>query len=300
MYDETRPMRRTFGPYTCIRLMGFASSNTVYYALHQKTGRLVALRVMPIIRGNVAEVISACNEQLTRLTELNVPNIVPIEDFGDDDESIYIATRVMQGGTLDARLKRFYEEGPESCPLPGLEEIAGLMERLAQALDTLHENGLVHGQLDPRSIMFDSQGQAYLADVGLTKLHKLIYGLESTNSFNMSKYSAPELWEGVRPQPASDQYSLACMIYELLTGRAPFDADTIYKLMQKHVNDVALPPHYVRKELPADLALPFWQALAKPPAKRHKSVMAFYDDYRHAIKDHTSRTTDFFTFELEG
>lgn len=299
MFDDTRPMRRNFGPYTCTKLLGLSSNNTVYYALHQTSGKMVALRVMPIIKGDKAAVLRACEEQLALFSQIDSPYIVPIEDYGHDNDSLYIAMRVMKGGSLEARLKRHYDLGSAQRPLPSIGETAVLLERIALALDELHLQGIVHGQVDPHNILFDGDGLAYLADVGLSRLLKLIYGLETTNSFHMSKYAAPELWDGHRPQPATDQYSLACIIYELLTGRAPFESPTIYKLMQQHMNDVALPPHYVRKDLPSTLALPFWQALAKPPEKRHKNVGAFYDDFQAAITGHEGQPTGFFTFDLE-
>jgi serine/threonine protein kinase len=157
---------------------------------------------------------------------------------------------------------------------------------------------IVHGQISAGSIMFNEKGDAFLSDVGLTRIMKIIYRLEFTSSFNMNKYSAPELWEGERPSPATDQYAVACLVYELLTGKAPFDDTSIYHLMQAHTNDVATPPHYLRKELPSDLAMVFWQALAKPVDRRYPSIAALLEALESALEDKLGQPTDFFTFKL--
>jgi serine/threonine protein kinase len=299
MFDNTRPPHRKFGPYACTQLLGLSTNNSVYYAIHEETGKQVALRVMPIIKGDKEAVLAACQEQLASFSQISSPYVVPIEDYGHDQDSLYIALHVMKGGSLEARLRQHYEDA-DARPLPSLGEVGDLLLRLAAALDDIHHAEIVHGQVDPHNILFDEYGQAHLSDIGISRLHKLIYGLETTNSFHMSKYAAPELWDGHRPQPASDLYSLACITYELISGRAPFEAPTIYKLMQKHMNDVALPPHYIKQHLPQDLALAFWQALAKPPAKRQKSALEFYDDIQQAISGYEGEPTGFFTFDLQA
>jgi serine/threonine protein kinase len=207
----------------------------------------------------------------------------------------------MQGGSLADRLKyrRVKSDHGINIPLPSPGEVVEMLERVADALDGLHSEDMVHGQVEPRNIMFDEHGLAYLADIGLTRLLKIIYSLDATNSFNTNKYTAPELWDGQRPLPATDQYSLACIAYELITGRPPFDAPTIFGLMKQHTDDVVLPPHYVRDGIPADLALPFWQAMAKPPERRYHNIYAFVEEVRQAVADKEGSPTGFFTFDMQ-
>ena len=297
MGDNHYPLRQTFGPYTCLSSLGMGTNHTTYYAVNAITGRTVALQVIPITQINPEAVIADAKIQLARFVTLEAPNIVPIEDVGSQGDHLYIANRVMRGGSLLERLRQYLQD-PLGWPLPSLGEVAELIRRLAAALDKIHAQGIVHGQIDPRNILLDEAGQVYLADTGLARLTKILYGLDSTNSLNMNDYSAPELWDGQRPSPASDQYSLACIVYELITGQPPFSSTTIYDLMRKHMNDVVLPPHYLRKHLPQDLALVFWQALAKPPEKRFGSVQEFYVDFAEAISGQEGERGTFFTKPL--
>lgn len=292
--------RQQFGPYEIIKLIGSGGQSAVYTAIHEKTKRMVVLRAMTIMVKDFNKAIQSCEDVLSEIIELKVPNSVAIEDFGHDKGVLYIAMNVMEGGTLLERMRRRgIGNSEKDAQLPSLGEVLSIVERLAIAFDSLHTQNLVHGQLEPGSIMFNSKGEAFLADIGLTRLTKILYRLEATNSFNMTKYSAPELWDGYRPGASTDQYALACITYELLTGKAPFNAASIFDLMQAHANDVAAPPHYVREGLPGSLAMIFWQALAKPVDRRFPSIKDFYYSLKQVLEQHIDEATDFLTFPLD-
>jgi serine/threonine protein kinase len=294
------PIGRTFGPYSCLRVLGAAGNNAVYLALHQGSGHLVALRALTVNHDNRDQALEACKTEVARISTYSIPNVVQIEDYGIEGSTLYIAMRVMKGGSLQDRLKamrRKIEAGMEPL-LPSPGEVIAVIERLADALDSLHRHDMVHGQVEPRNILFGASGLAYLSDVGLTRLHKIIYSLDKTNSFSTTQYTAPEIWDGQRPIPATDQYALACIAYELMTGKAPFEAPTIYGLMRQHTDEVVLPPHYIRRGLPSDLAIPFWQAMAKSPEKRFASLRAFLDDLRLSVQGNEGTATGFFALDL--
>lgn len=293
-------VNRKFGPYICTKLIGSGGQSAVYDAYHEETQRKVALRAMSVNSKDVDVAMQECMYVLDEVTAVNAPHTVQVEDYGSEDATLYIALTYMGGGSLQTRMQqRYIEDESEQTPhLPAVGEVLAMTERLAESLDILHDHGVVHGQLGPRNIMFDEDGDAYLSDIGLTRLMKILFRLDSTNSFNMTKYSAPELWDGEKPVPASDQYALACIVYQLLTGKAPFEAPSIFGLMQAHANDVAAPPHYIRKDLPGTLSMVFWQALAKPTDRRFKSVMAFYQDLAGTLQAYRDEPTDFFTFEV--
>lgn len=301
MEELIRPRNRKFGPYICIKLLGAGGQSAVYSAMHESTGRMVALRAMTISAKDLDAALRDCKQVLEDIVHLDSPNLVAIENYGSDGATLYIAMNVMYGGTLHQRMRKRGLLDPEegTQPLfPSSSEILSMTERIAFALDDLHSKGIVHGQISPSSIMFDGQGKAHLADVGFTKLMKIIFRLDATNSFNMTRYSAPELWDGERPSPATDQYAFACAIYELLTGKAPFDAPSIFGLMQAHANNVVSPPHYIRPGLSHDLAMVFWQALAKPTNKRYPTVMKFYETLAKTLGTKGGDATGFFTFPL--
>lgn len=304
MDDPMSHVRRTYGPYQTTRSIGRASTDnsSVFVAIHEQTQQEVALRVLPITASDVEEVIVRCKAELASIKALNIPNSIEINDYGSTDESIYIATDVMAGGTLQQRMIAFglgKQEDGVKPRMPSMREVLDMTERICDALDALHGNGLVHGQLEPRSILFDEDGDAYLADIGITRLTKIMYHLEATNSLNVSKYTPPELWNGERPSAATDQYAFACIVYELLVGAAPFNSSSIFDLMKAHAEDVATPPHYKREGLPSELAMVFWQSLAKPVDKRYNSMLAFYAALEEAMGADLGEDTGFFTDVIE-
>ena len=288
--DATRPMRRRFGPYTCTHLLGMSYNSAVYVALHESSGEMVALRVMTVLQRDTEAAIAECLEELATFAAIDNPYIVPILDYGNDKMVIYIATRLMKGASLADRLKQ--RGAIDTLPAPA--EIVAMGHTLAEALDYIHEINMIHGQVEPRNILFDEAGTAYLTDIGLTRLLKIIYSLDASNSFTTSPYSAPELWDGQRPQPATDLYAIACIMYQLFTGKVPFVANNIFDMMNQHRNEVAMPPHYIRQELPTDLAMVFWRALAKPPENRYTTVSDFVDDLEKTFAGLEHPATDFF------
>lgn len=299
--QNSQIMGKKFGPYDVIKLIGTGGQSAVFAARHHQTNQVVALRVMAMTVADLKAATEECNEVLDEIASIDAPNIVRIEDYGTDGNMIYIAMSIMNGGSLAERMKaRMEPEVVDDSQLPSAIDLLNMVSEIADALDDIHSRGIVHGQVGPRTILFDEMGKAYLSDIGITRLMKIIFKLDATNSFSMNAYSAPELWNGERPSPATDQYALACVVYELLTGKAPFNNTSIFHLMNAHMNDVAAPPHYIRKDLPGDLAMVFWQALAKPIDNRFPSMWEFYEGLKEAFGVDTGEATDFFTFKLES
>lgn len=300
MGQKQQHIRQQFGSYITLKIIGSGEHSAVYAAMHETTGKMVALRVLTITNRDVARALIDCNRVLEELSELNIPNTVKIQDFGNDGSTLYIALTVLNGGTLLERMnvRIINQENPK---LPSTTDVLKMTERIAIALDTLHQQGMVHGQIQPHSILFNDRGEAFLSEIGLTRIMKIIYNLDATNSFMMTRYSPPELWAGERPSASTDQYALACIIYQLITGKVPFDGTSIFSLMQAHANDVSAPPHYVRPDLPSSLAMVFWQALAKPVDRRYPTIRSFYQDLQKSFSDtdDMSVKTDFFTFLLD-
>lgn len=278
------PTNHKFGHYNTTKILELGEQRATYEAFHHETKQRVILRVMLI---NIADIENAqirCSDILLELSQLDMPNAVKIIDYGFKDNLLYIITPFLGGGTLRERIQQDLLNTPNP-KLPSISEVLKLSKNLATTLDKLHQIGVVHGQLEPRNIVFDDRGHVFLAEIGFTRIFKIIYNLQSTNSFTMTYYSAPELWRGERPSPATDQYALACIVYHLLTGKLAFNGSTLFSLMQAHIDDIAEPPHHIREDLPQDLAMIFWQALAKPTDRRYQNVTAFYQDLKYVLDD---------------
>lgn len=304
----THKTRRRVGPYTTLARLGHTNLSAIYRATLGGGGREVALRVLAPT-DDLAD-IEGFLKELKVIAALRHEYVVPVLDYGVDSDVIYITMPFLSGGTLEERLRlrrsraalssSIDEDGlrPEALPAPG--EITRMLRRIAMALDAVHRQGIVHHMLKPSNIMFDEHGRAYLADTGLAKLYKVIFSLQQTNAINTNDYSAPEQWQGTGTLPASDQYSLAGVLYQLVTGRKAFPATNVYSLMQKHLNDLPTPPHYVRRDLPGALTNVFVRAMAKEPEDRYPSTTALARDFAQAVRGHEGSPTDFFTFPVRG
>lgn len=299
---------RQIGPYTTVARMAHNSISAVYRAHQGSGGREVALRVLAPAE-NVAD-IEGFLEALKVIAALRHEYIVPVLDYGAEGDTVYIAMPYMAGGTLQERLKlrrarqsltnESASERLMPAALPAIGEITRMLRRLAMAMDAMHAQGIIHHLLKPSNIMFDTRGQAYLSDIALSKLFKVIFSLAQTSAINTNDYSAPEQWQGEPTVPASDQYALAGVIYQLLTGKPAFSATNVYSLMKKHMNDLPLPPHYIRRDLPGGLTNVFVRAMAKEPADRYPTVTAFARDLARTVRGYEGESTDFFTFPVRG
>ncbi|MEO1166700.1 MAG: protein kinase [Chloroflexota bacterium] len=289
---------RDIGPYKTLDLLGASDHNVAYSAMHRETGDIVMLRVLSITVSDVEHAVESCKTVLDQLSTLEIPCALPIRGYGSQNFMLYIATDLKRGGSLRQRIDARMPANNKQHR-PTFTDILMLTDRMATALDSLHATGLAHGQLQPESILFDQQGKAFLAEIGLTRIWKVIYKLGATNSFRLSRYSAPELWSGERPTAETDQYALACIVYELLTGRLPFKGNSINELMLSHQNDVAPPPNYIVKDLHQDLGMVFWQAFAKDKTRRFSTVRAFYQELHVLLQEFPPNHSDFFTFHLD-
>jgi serine/threonine protein kinase len=198
---------------------------------------------------------------------LEHPAIVPLYDFGEDLAAhlLYYVMRLMPGGSLVERIDR----GPFS-----LAEAARMIGRIAPALDEAHVRGVVHRDLKPGNILFDQRDDAYIADFGIAK--QIGVGATSTGSIiGTPAYMSPEQARGERELTGrSDLYALGVILYEMLTGRAPFQADTPVAIALKHITEP--PPRLARSrpDLPGDCQLMLDQAMAKDPNARYPTATA--------------------------
>jgi hypothetical protein len=269
-----------FGQYELGDLLGVGGMGAVYRAYQAGLKRTVAVKVLPLMRGE--DYAKRFIREATTSAALEHAHIIPIYDFGTERGVSYIVMRLLTGGSLADRIDTFLEEGK---PLPTLREIGGFVRQLASALDYAHGKGVVHRDIKPSNVMFDEQGAAYLVDFGIAKLSNATGGLTGTNmTVGTPQYMPPEQWRGEEVVPASDQYALAVMVYHLVTGRLPFEAPTPFALMHKHVYETPTPPTFFRADLPQAIPDVLNRAMAKTPAGRYPSVGAFAQAFEEAAQ----------------
>ena len=289
---EKLPANKIYGNYECTHLLSATSEGAVYKAHHvSNQGGEFALRTLQIPDGKLDEVLQECNEHMLAVKAIKAPHIVPVIDYGNDDYTYYVVMPFIEGISLRSLIKQT-DRTPES--MPSYSEILELVKALGEALTSIHNEGLAHGAIEPRNILITPDKSIYLTDIGISRLVKITFSLQTTSSFWTGKYTAPEIWLGERITPASDQYSLACVLYLLVTGRDAFQAKTIFEMMKSHQNTIITPPHYVRDDAPFELTIFFLTATAKTPPERFRSIQELVDEFEEAVMGEEVKSTHFF------
>jgi serine/threonine protein kinase len=249
----------------------------VFHALDLRHDRHVALKLIGTEgpRGTRAE---RFRREARLLGRLHHPRIVPILEFDSVDLVCFISMPFLTGRSLAHRLRQ-----EERFALPFVVDI---VEQLAEALDYLHTQSVLHRDLKPSNVVFDGARNAYLADLGIAKA---VDDMESTGITRTGQivgtpaYMAPEQWMGMQSSAAADQYSLGCIVYEMLVGAPPFAADAAYALMLQHVRDTPAAPSSVEKMLPAAVDSVMLRVLEKDPAQRYPDAAEFAAALRDAL-----------------
>lgn len=225
---------RRLGHYKIDAVLGRGGMSVLYRATDVRLGRKVALKVMGEHITGDAEFRERFVDEARNTSAIDHPNVVPLYDFGEVDGMLYIAMRLVEGSDLASLIT----DGP-LAPHRALE----LLGQIAEALDMLHENGLVHLDLKPANALVTSKESStehvYLADFGLTRRGATGHRTSSGDFLGSPTYAAPEHLRGEPVDGRTDLYALACMLFACLTGRPPFRGE-VPEVIQGHLT--AEPP----------------------------------------------------------
>lgn len=253
--------------YQLGRELGAGGMGVVYAARDLRHERPVAVK---LIRPDVlsAAVVERFQREIAMAAKLTHPHIVALYDSGVEGSTLFFVMPLIEGETLRARLAR-------DSRLP-VAEVRRLAEHLGSALQYAHDRDVVHRDVKPENILLTSGG-AMLTDFGIARGPQGSTGVTTTGGFIGSpRYSSPEQLKGdTAVGPSSDQYALACLLFEALAGRPPFEASNQADLVVAHVT--AAPPKVrgVRAEVPMEMENALVRAMAKDPAARFPDVAAF-------------------------
>lgn len=248
----------------------------VYRATHAVTGQQVALKMLKpqVTTGRVRE--RFVNEARL-LARLDHPNLVPLLGFVDLPRGLFIIMPFVRGITLDAMLRR---QGRLALDVAG-----PLFMGLCAGVGHIHGQNLLHRDLKPGNIIVQSDGQPRLTDFGIAR-EIGSDGLTATGLvIGTAEYIAPELANGtLRDDPRSDQYSLGCLIYQMLVGQPPFRHPNVGQLLIKHLRDPPPPPRTIAPEIPAPVEAVILKALSKSPDERYPDVPALARAFENAVR----------------
>ncbi len=257
------------GEYVIEAILGEGGMGAVYRARQISLDRIVAVKIMHPYIAKEKGFIDRFNREAQTSAKLEHPNIVPIYDYGQEDGYVYLVMRLLTGGSLSDRLSA-------DTRLPNLADVVHIVKQIAGALDYAHNKGVIHRDMKPSNIMFDDNGTPYLVDFGIAKLVTANTGLTGTGmAIGTPNFMPPEQWRGDTITASADQYALGVIVYNLLTGKLPFEGDTPFVLMHKHLNEYPTPLSQYRADLPPSLMNILLQALAKDATARFNSCSQF-------------------------
>lgn len=291
---------QTLGQYELRELLGTGGMGAVYRGYQRTLRRDVAVKVLYTTLAMQTEYGERFVREAQTAAALEHAHIVPIYDYGTERGLSYVVMRLLTGGSLAERIEYSNESGR---PLPSLGEVVTITTHLASALDYAHSQGVIHRDIKDKNVMFDNQGTVFLVDFGIAKLMSAsgASGLTHTGAtVGTPWYMAPEQWRGDPVTPAVDQYALGVTVYVMLTGKMPFEAETPYQLMHKHLNEPIIPLGNWREDLPPDIGAVLTRALHKDPGERYPRVSDFAQDLAKAVGNRPggTMTTGFFTTPL--
>ncbi len=278
---------QTIKGYELQARLGQGGFGAVYRAYQPSVRREVAIKVILPEFANQPEFIRRFEAEAQIVAHLEHLHIVPLYDYWRDATGAYLVMRWLRGGSLRQALK--------SGAWP-LDDVGRLVEQITAGLAVAHRHGVVHRDLKPDNILLDDDRNAYLADFGIAKdlqnLARLdtIYAAEEEQGRLMGSpyYLSPEQIRLEPVSPQSDIYSLGIVLYEILTGKTPFEGLPIATVITKHLEEPL--PHLLdaRPDLPAALHHVIAKATEKKPADRYPGVAALYADFRRALVESLS------------
>ena len=280
---------RSFGPYRIVGPLGAGGMAAVFKAYQPAVDRHVALKVLPRHFAQDREFLARFEQEATILASLQHPHILPVHDYGDSDGFTFIVMPFIKTGTL--------ADAIDEHPLP-LEQITRVITQVGDALDYAHARGLVHRDVKPSNILIDERGNCLLADFGIAKILEGADKLTATGGLiGTPKYMSPEQGMGQAVDGRSDLYSLGVVLYEMATGRAPYEAETPIAVVLKHIRDPMPLPRAINPAMPEALERVILRAIHKEPSERFDSGAAMAEGTEALASTKTPDTQDATTLQ---
>jgi eukaryotic-like serine/threonine-protein kinase len=269
------------GRYRLEAKLGSGGMSTVYLARDTTLDRPVAVKVMHREMSEQADQLERFRQEARAVAKISHPNVVAVIDAGEDGGYPYIVFEYVEGETLKARINRI-------GALDVQEALAYAIE-VARGLTVAHARRMIHRDIKPQNVLIDAEGRAKLTDFGISRqLEK--EGMTATGRvLGTTDYVAPEQAMGRGTDQRSDIYSLGVVLFEMLTGHVPFQADSQVGVAMKHVNEELPDVQADRPELSAATALVVERATAKDPTKRYADIGEMIDDLSTALEVEAAR-----------
>jgi tRNA A-37 threonylcarbamoyl transferase component Bud32 len=273
--DNLQP-GQNLGAYRIIEQVGRGGMATVYKAYHAAMDRYVAIKVLPRQLAENPEFTGRFRREARTIANLEHPHILPVYDSGESEGVAYLVMRYLEAGTLKDRM----DEGPLT-----LAQVDRYFSQLADGLGYAHRKGVIHRDLKPSNALVDAQDNLFLTDFGIAKLLE-----DGATKFTATggvigtpTYMSPEQGQGRPVDQRSDIYSLGVVLYEMVTGKVPYAAETPLAVLMQHIQDPLPLPSKVKPDISPAVEQVILKALAKSPEDRYSSATEFLEAWKAAL-----------------
>lgn len=272
------------GSYQIVAQLGQGGMATVYKAYQASLDRFVAVKVLHPSLNQDDTFIARFKREARLIAKLDHPNIVQVHDFAEQDHAPYLVMKFIEGETLRERLTR----GPLTS-----KEIGDVLESVGSALGYAHQQGILHRDVKPSNVLIAADGHTYLADFGLARIAEDGESTLSSDSIvGTPQYISPEQALGRKElDEGTDIYSFGAMLYEMVVGQVPFDADTPLSIMFDHIYTPLPLPRAVNPSVPPGVERVLVRALSKERADRYASVPDLVADFKAAWEEAPAQGT---------
>jgi serine/threonine-protein kinase len=270
------------GPYRLINEIGKGGMAIVWKAYHAAMDRYVAIKMLPYQFAQRDEFLARFRQEARVIARLEHPHILPVYDYGEGGDTPgndmpYLVMRLLEAGTLTERIR---------AGALSLAEVDRIFTQLAEALEYAHEKGVIHRDIKPSNAMLDQRGEIFLTDFGIAKIVENAVHLTSTGTITGTpEYMSPEQAQGMKVDHRTDIYSLGVVLYEMLTGQVPYQAETPIAVILKKIQDPLPPPSVVNPEIPDPLEPVLLKALTKEPRDRFSTMGEFLVAWKKAVAE---------------
>lgn len=286
MNEAENMVGRKLGDYTLERHLAVGGMAHIYLGRDAKLERMAAIKILSRDMLNDSVMAQRFEREARAIAKLEHESIIPIYQFGEQDGQYFLAMRYVEGRDLAQEVNDLRQRGK----LMDVRRALTILEKVAGALDYAHRNNIVHRDIKPSNVLLGAGDKVYLSDFGLAMLSS-----DKTlgTAFGTPRYISPEqATDSLKTVPQSDIYSLAVMVYEILTGALLFDAPHPLEVALAHVTQQPKPPRTHNPAIPAQAQEEILKSLSKDPHKRHQTAMEFIQSlksaYDNAFKDNAS------------
>ena len=259
------------GRYRIDDILGQGGMSAVYKAYDPNLKRVVAVKLIHSHLADDPRFLVRFEEEAAAVAQLRHPNIVQVFDFNHDQDVYYMVQEFVAGETLQEILRRLNKTDRRMS----LKEALGYVINICDAAGYAHQRGLIHRDIKPANIMVNVHGQAILMDFGIVKITGGEKHTATGAVVGTALYLAPEAIRGEVPDARSDLYALGVTLFEMVSGRPPFEADSAMSLMMMHLNDPLPDLRSLRADIPPALVKVIEKALAKEREGRYGSMAEF-------------------------